>query len=244
MKRAVLAAIGLLFSGAVSYNANAGTVTIGTADTGNCYPFMCNDSGVSSGPSITYQQVYAASAFPGPISITDEGFAWLFAQQFGGSDTLLGGTYVFTLSTTSAGVDGLNPNSLSANLGADATQVLSVTIPAGGVSFGTSYTFTNTSPFDYNPANGNLLLQVAVSNQDNVLNGNGNSYVDADDTGALTSRAYAIPSMDISIADSTGLVTTFSFGPATAVPEPSSLLVAAGGMLLMLGMVRLREERR
>lgn len=244
MKRAVLTAIGLLLSGAVSYSANAGTVTIGTADSGNCYPFMCNDSGASVGPSITYQQVYAASAFSGPISITDEEFAWVFAQQFGGSDTLLGGTYVFTLSTTSTAVNGLNSSSLSSNLGADATQVLSVTIPAGGVSFGTSQTFTNTSPFDYNPANGNLLLQVAVSNQDNVPNGSGNSYVDADGTGALTSRAYSLNGADSGFADSTGLVTTFSFGPATAVPEPSSLLVAAGGLLLMLGMVRRRQERR
>ena len=239
MKRAVFLVVGLLFSGAVSHNANAGTVTIGTANFGNCYPFMCNDSGTSSGPSITYQQVYAASAFPGPISITDEEFPWLFAQQFGGNDTLLGGTYVFTLSTTSAAVNGLSSSSLSSNLGADATQVLSVTIPAGGVSFGTSYTFTNTSPFSYDPVNGNLLLQVAVSNQDNVPNGSGNSYVDSDGTGMLTSRAYAFGGADSGSADSTGLVTTFSFG----VPEPSSLSVLAGGVLLLIGMVRPRQCR-
>jgi hypothetical protein len=242
MKKVVLTAVGLLFSGAVSYDANAGTVTIGTVNDANCYPFMCNDSGTSNGPSITYQQVYAASAFPGPISVTDEEFT--LAQGAGVGDTLLGGTYVFTLSTTSAPVNGLNASSLSANLGADAAQVLSVTIPAGGISFGASYTFTNTSPFDYNPANGNLLLQVAVSNQDNVFNGDGNSFNDADENGLLTSRAYAFNGFDSGSADSIGLVTTFSFGSSTPVPEPSSLLVAAGGVLLMLGMVRVREERR
>ena len=34
-------------------------VTIGAFNTGNCYPFMCNDSGVGAGQSIEYQQVYS-----------------------------------------------------------------------------------------------------------------------------------------------------------------------------------------
>jgi len=39
--------------------AHGATVTVGFHNTGNCYPFLCNDSGISSGQSIEYQQVYA-----------------------------------------------------------------------------------------------------------------------------------------------------------------------------------------
>jgi hypothetical protein len=240
MTRALFTAIGLILGGALAHNADAGTITIGTADTGNCVPFMCNGSETSTGPSVTYQQVYSASTFSGPVSIAAENFLWVFAQSFGGNDTLLGGTYVFTLSTTSAPVNGLSTN-LSANLGADAAQVLSVTIAPGGVSFGASYTFTNTTPFDYNPASGNLLLQVAVSNQDDVANGDGNSYVDADDTGALTSRAYTFPSGPAagSYSDGSGLVTTFTYGPVS-ISEPDPLLLTVGGLLLLIGVARVR----
>jgi hypothetical protein len=145
---------------------------------------MCNGSGTSTGQSIQYEQVYSATAFSGPITITSETFFWNFAQEFGGSDKLLGGTYNLFLSTTSASVGGLSAT-LNNNLGADNTEVLSLTVPSGGESFGTSFTFTNSTDFNYNPSNGNLLLEVIVSNQDNVANFSGNSYNDADDTGTL-----------------------------------------------------------
>jgi hypothetical protein len=242
MKKILLTAAGLVLAGALAHNADAAAVTIGTADVGNCYPFMCNDSGTNTGPSITYQQVYSAGAFSGPLSISAETFYWFFAQTYGGTDTLLGGTYAFTLSTTSAPVDGLDSSCLSCNLGADATQVLTYSVPAGGLSFPASYTLVNTTPFDYDPANGNLLLQVAVTNQDDVPNYSGNSYVDADDTGALTSRAYAFAGSNSGFADSTGLVTTFSSGPIS-VPEPSPLSLMAGGLLLLIGVARVRGQR-
>ena len=148
MQRIVMAATTALLFGLVAEVAQAAPITIGVADSGNCYPFMCNDSGSSSGASIQYQQVYAASAFPGATTITSETFYWDFAQAFGGSNTLLGGTYVFSLSTTSAPVNGLN-STMSANIGPDNTQVLSIAFPAGGIPFGTSHTFTNTTAFNY-----------------------------------------------------------------------------------------------
>ena len=53
----------------------AAPITIGTAQSGNCYPFMCNDSGTSSGVSIDYQQVYTSSAFSGPVMINSITFS-------------------------------------------------------------------------------------------------------------------------------------------------------------------------
>lgn len=234
MKRIFVAAAGLLLLAATGHSAQAGAVTIGVANTpGNCYPLMCNDSGTGIGPSIRYQQVYAASAFPGTVTINSETFYWVFEQVDGGSDTLLGGTYVFSLSTTSAAVNALDASCLSCNLGADNTEVASVTIPAGGVSFGTAYTFSNTTDFIYDPTKGNLLLDVSVSDQDNVPNvpSSNNSFNDTDNDGIVTSRAYHLfDGANFSDADSIGLVTTFGT-TAPGVPEPGSLLLLAGGLV-------------
>ena len=43
----------------------ATTLTIGSADSLNCYPFTCNDSQTSTGQSAEYQQVYDSSVFSG-----------------------------------------------------------------------------------------------------------------------------------------------------------------------------------
>lgn len=199
-------------------------ITVGVSNpfSGNCYPFMCNDSGHSTGQSIEFQEVYSSAAFPStPTTITSETF--YLQPLFGGSDTLLGGTYEFSLSTTTAPVNGLS-NTLANNLGPDNTSVLTYTVPAGGVSFGTKFTFSNTTPFTYNPANGNLLLDVTVFNQDNVPNFTGNSYNQVDSSG-VTSRAYAFNGAPSGVADSIGLVTTFN---ASSVPEPSAFFPLAG----------------
>jgi hypothetical protein len=221
---------------ALSSVARAEDVTVGLADNGDCYPFMCNDSGTGSGLAIEYQQVYSSSAFSGPVLITSETFYDLFAQMFGGDDLLLGGNYAFSLSTTSEAVDMLS-TVLADNLGADDTTVLTYAASPGGEMFGTDFTFTNTTPFFYNPALGNLLLDITVEDQDNLVNALGNSYNDADDTGMETSRAYQFTGAPATaVADSTGVVTTFG---TTPVPEPSSFILAftfvsllgAGGLL-------------
>jgi hypothetical protein len=221
---------------ALSSVARADEVTVGVADTGDCYPFMCNDSGTGSGLAIEYQQVYSSSEFSGPMLITSETFYDLYAQMFGGDDLLFGGNYTFSLSTTSADVNMLGTD-LADNLGADDTTVLTYSASPGGEMFGTDFTFTNTTPFLYNPADGNLLLDITVEDQDNLVNALGNSYNDADDTGMETSRAYEFTGdATTAVADSTGLVTTFE---TTPVPEPSTFVLAftfvsllgAGGLL-------------
>ena len=242
------AALTVLACAAISETAIA-QITVGTFDTGNCYPFMCNDSGTSVGQSIEYQQVYSSAAFSMPVAITSETFYWQGAQIFGGSDTLLGGSYLFSLSTTAAPVNGLS-STLASNLGPDNAPVLLFSVPAGGQSFGTSFTFHNAVPFFYNPGLGNLLMDVNVSGASAP---GGNIFFDtngfnggADNGNTIVGRVYC-PfgdcSMHSPVAESGyGLVTDFSTG--TAVPEPSFVYVL-GGALALLGVAqRVRRNRR
>ncbi len=86
--------------GALQTQFNAGP-TVGNADGGNCYPFLCNDSGVSVGPTFDYFEIYNKNAFGGPLAISSISF---FQWPFYGSDTVLNGNYDITFSTLGGGV--------------------------------------------------------------------------------------------------------------------------------------------
>jgi hypothetical protein len=225
MKRTLVVIAVLAFSLALAGVASADT-TVGTYNTGNCYPFMCNDSGTNSGQSIFYEQVYSSSAFSGTVSISS--LTFYFASQFGGSSLFINGNYLIELSTTSAPVNGLSSN-LLANIGGDNQTFFSGNL--GGMDSNPQVTINGT-PFTYNPLNGNLLMAVIVNNQDVVPNGSGNGYNEADSSGAQTSRAYLLGPGDTgATVDSNGLVTTFGTGTITQTPEPASLMLLGTGLL-------------
>jgi hypothetical protein len=230
-----IATVGVCIALSMAASAQAGVI-IGTADTGNCYPFLCNDSGTDVGQSIEYQQVYTSTAFSGPISITQLTFYQIFAAQFGGSTTVLDGNYQISLSTTSAPVNGLSTN-LASNIGADNTLFFNGNL--GGMSVNPSLNITG-GPFNYDPSKGNLLVDIFVTNQANVPNGSGNGYNDADSTGSVTSRAYFLAgSTQFGNADSVGLVTGFN---VASIPEPSGFVLAGTALIAGLG-VSLRRRR-
>jgi len=197
----------------------AGSVTIGTADTGNCYPFMCNDSGTSVGQSIDLQQVFTPSAFSAPVTI--DAITWYFASVFGGNPVAIGGSYTFYLGYSNSPVGGLSAN-LTSNVMSE-TFLGTGTIPAGGINDNPVLSLSGFAPFTYDPTLAPLLLEIVVTNQDNVPNFSGNGYNEADSSGLVTSRAYCTTNVGC-FADSVGLVTTFDT-TTTATPEPSSLLL-------------------
>lgn len=180
--------------------ANALIVGIAEPSSGNCLPFGCTFW------LPTYQQVYGASAFSGPMTITDLTFYHTQDAHGGG---ISDGIFNISLSTTSATVDGLN-STLSANLGLDNTLVFSGSL-SSSLSGGLLRIVLST-PFSYDPNVGNLLLDVTGSGQSDSPLGymyfDMNSGIDDQMSRGFTGGT-----------DSVGLVTGFN---VSAVPEPST----------------------
>jgi Phosphoesterase family/Dockerin type I domain len=171
------------------------------ADTGNLFPFF------SSQP-IRYQQVFDASQFTRFAT----GGELISSIAFRGHGPGIPFTATMpqlqvNLSTTSKSPDGLS-STFADNVGADATQVFSgplqtaVTSTGGPTSFEVVIHFT--TPFFYDPAKGNLLLD--------ITNAQGGTEVPPDDqeldgtfaVGDSVSRVYNYGNASAVVAGQTG----------------------------------------
>jgi len=199
------------------------TIIVGSTDGGNCYPFGCNDSGISVGQSIHYQQIYSSTAFAGAINIESLTF---YNSLFPGN--ILSGNYVFHLSTAAVSLFAMS-STLADNIGADNALFFSGSLGTGSLAF----TVTGT-PFHYDPALGDLLLDIVVNDQDNVPNSGGNGYNDAVGSPVtVTQRGFAVGNSG-GVVGTGALVTGFNAAPVS-VPAPATLTLIGLSLAILVG---------
>ena len=204
---------------ALSANALGATFILGgpgNIEGGDCAPFGC---------VMRYQQAYAASLFTGPITITG---LTIFNTQYV-PEEIDAATYTITLSTS------LNPvGSLSAtfaeNTGLDAALFFN-----GALSGPASPSFTiNGTAFQYNPAAGDLLIEVVKSGTSEAFA----LYTDFRDDFSGFQRVYAYGNDAAGFVEQNyGLVTGFTIADA---PEPSTFGMAGAALA---GLIALRRRR-
>jgi hypothetical protein len=199
------------------------------------YPFDLSDPGIG-GPQSTmrYQQVYAASqfaAFGGARAITQIAFR---EDGMGHSFSTTISNVQIDLSTTTATPDNLN-STFAANVGADdkivhtgAFSLASAGPPDPYTGPGAFDIIVNLSqPFTYDPAAGNLLMDVRVfSPATTSLFDAAN--VQGDSVSCISTLASGVSSPTSEFSTTQALVTQFQFVP---VPEPSAFALAAFGFM-------------
>jgi PEP-CTERM motif-containing protein len=233
---------------------------------GNCLPFGCHDV-------TRYQQIFSASLFP----VLDDPYSFGQIRFFYSSfDSRLGGrplqpaNFTLRLYTTAltpydltTGWPGAVTNSPTYDLtdhlsGPQSTPFLNSSFP-DTIFRGETLDFVSASPFSYDPAAGNLLLDIAVSYTDDPLADYPTlpNYFDADSTAyadeaflpGSIGRAWMSNSNVASFGPGTGgdlrgLVTEFGpAGPQTVVPEPSTIGLLATGLIGIAGVARRRRRK-
>lgn len=217
----------------------------------NRLPF---DTAGASLASERYQQVYRASEFgaiTAPSLITAIAFrpdGSGFGAAFGPTDM----TVDIRLSTTTAAPDAL-AGTFASNTGANEAVVY-----AGNLTLSSAFTgpvggakdfdivINLQTPFLYNPAAGNLLLDVRLFSRvsvplfdSQVTDGDGISRVFALDSGSGNPVNSAT-----GFADTSGLVTRFTFVSAASAPEPSTLALFVLGAGVPILMARRRVSKK
>lgn len=198
-------------------------------NSGNQFPF---GSPVGGNKGTRYQQVYNANQFAAGL-IT--GVRFFRTSATNGNGNVTDANFLFSLSTTPKAVNMLSRKNFNQNLGSDNTQVLSVTTSGLNVAFGGALTFNFTNPFNYNPAAGNLLLDIQLSN----IGTRGDLFLDShfETFGSTSSRAQDFGAGFAEI----GLVTEFLHAPTTTVPEPSTYVLMSAGLVIIATVSRRRR---
>lgn len=188
-------------------NASAASLVVGLpGNNQNAFPF---GGGFGGAAATRYQQAYAASDFSSvgaPILIASIDF-------LNGGGNLAPSTYSLYFSTITAGIDTLSNVNFDSNRGADNTLFATLTLAGTAPP---TLTFSGI-PFNYNPAHGNLLLDIVVSPGGVDANaGFGGNYLSNENAPGVFSRYHNFGGGNLG----RGLVTQFDY---QVVPEPSAI---------------------
>jgi PEP-CTERM motif-containing protein len=210
---------------AVAAPSRAETILVGTpgpAAGQDCIPFGCG---------FHEQFIYDASYFPEAILID----TLTFFNSVVDSPDSFGGPFTMTLSTTSSTVAAPS-TTFATNLGADA-QAFGVFNPAGAIP--ATFSFTGT-PFAYNPANGNLLLDITSPNSpfSGFTDYNGGAGFNVSRVWNANAAGEASGAVDTHY----GPVTQFE-GDTVAVPEPGTLTLLGLGLCSVAAGLRRRKNQ-
>jgi hypothetical protein len=192
------------------------TITIGANDNNSRYPIGLDPS--ANGTSFpnfqtggTYQQVYNKTAFSGPVTITQIAFA---SHELTSNVGVATYNFNVSLGATAAAPNALSTN-LAANRGAQLAPVFTGPLTANITDGAQFDVFIDITPFTYDPANGNLLMEINF-NAPVQFSGGSLLYFRAG-ANSLTSRA-ANPSgvAGAAFTDNFGLLTRFTTQSNTA----------------------------
>ena len=170
-----------------------------------------------------YQEVYSSSLLSGPVLITSLAFS-------PGDSALFTANVELRMTTTMVGVGSLSPD-LNSNFTVPLTTVysnpaFSENVIGGSETF--SLVFNFTTPFLYDPAQGNLLFDLLISDQNVALSFSRCA------AGSILSRAYDNTGFGNS-ADGVGLRTLIGYEP---VPEPGTLGLLVSGLIGLATVLR------
>jgi len=227
--------LAFLASGAMAWSQTQIVIVPGdlASTEGNINNVLPFDIAVIPLASERYQQVYDASLFSalpaGGALIT--GLSFRVDGTYGGSFSSTLPEIQLNLSTTGAGEETLSAT-FANNIGGNDTMVFARgSLPLSGTGGSSPNAFNVTimfsQPFIYNPAAGNLLLDVR-----NFGGGTTTAFDAIQVPGDGISRVITFTGLNVdspvaSMADTSGLVTEFIFQP---VPEPAVFALAVLGL--------------
>ena len=203
------------------------------------------------------QEVYSSAFFEGqgPQLISAVQFRPYPGASPSGffSDTVNVSDIQVRLSTTGMLDESGTPLSatFAGNLGADIQTVYSGALSLHTAATGTpvrdfDYTISFQTPFLYNPAQGNLLLDFVIPTTATV-SGSGFGFLTFDTVNTLNDGIYSVVDINngaslTGFADTSGAITRFVSTSVSAVPEPETYAMMLAG-LGILGFVARRKKR-
>ena len=204
----------------------------GSADAANVFPFV--DYGFGLLFPVRYQQLYTASSFSEAVFIDAIRFHDGISAAAGLDAGISDGTYLVRFAVTDRAENGLGTD-FDGNVAGFAETFFEGVLTSAGLRL-------EGTPYLYDPARGNLLLDVTVFAQARDLFGLDSS-ADAADGTSRVFHSFPPPFTGPFpvVADARGLVTTFETRLAV-VPEPATVLLVGAG-LAAIGLVGLRRRR-